>query len=131
MIAKNLVLALNDKGTLGFITGSLLQLQDSIIGSAIKHNKRKLALKDTAHYHLAKQLAIIRHAGLDDKVPIHKRVLAGNFIVNALDKLYMTQLVWASAVRSTQGIPTSAGARPHRLSGPTGCQQKEASTAQH
>jgi len=87
LIAKNLILALSGKGTLGFITRSLLHLQDSVIGSALRHSKWKSALKDKAHCHVAKQLTTIRHAGLDLKVPMHRRGLNGSAIVNALNKL--------------------------------------------
>ena len=41
LIARNLLLALNDKGAMGFINGSLMRLQDSIIGSALEHTKKK------------------------------------------------------------------------------------------
>ena len=78
LIAKNLILALNDKGALGFITGSLIKLQDGIIGSALEHTRKKSLIKGTAHYHLAKQLAIIKQAGISVKAPAGERGLHGN-----------------------------------------------------
>ena len=69
LIARNLMLALNDTGALGFISGSLMRLKDSIIGSALENTKKKSLIKGTAHYHLARQLSIIKQAGVYAKVP--------------------------------------------------------------
>ena len=87
LIARNLVLALNDKGALGFITGSLIRLQDSILGSALEHTKKKLLIKGTTHYHLARQLAIIKQANIYLKAPAGEQSFQGNAMSDIIARL--------------------------------------------
>ena len=87
LIARNLTLALNDTGALGFITGSLMRLQDSIIGSALENTKKKSLIKGTAHYHLARQSSIITQAGVYAKVPTREEGLQGNALADIIAKL--------------------------------------------
>ena len=87
LIARKLTLALNDKGALGFINGSLMRLQDSIIGLALEHTKKKSLIKGTAHYHLARQLSIIKQAGIHAKAPTGEEGLRGNALADIIAKL--------------------------------------------
>ena len=80
LITKNLVLAMNDKGSLGFIIRAMLQLQDSVIGSALKDSKGKAGARAraTAPCHLAKQVTIIKQASVHLKTSVGQADFQGN-----------------------------------------------------
>lgn len=87
LITKNLVLAVNNKGALGFITRAMLKLQDSIIGSALKDSNGKAGAKATAAYHLAKQLTIIKDAGVHVKTPAGETDFQGESLSDIIGNL--------------------------------------------
>ena len=61
---RYLVQALNDIGSLGLVTRHLLLLQDKAVGVALTQPNNKQSLRQTSHYHLARQLATLQRSGL-------------------------------------------------------------------
>ena len=79
--------ALNDKGPLGFVTRPMLMLQNEIIGESLKLGPSARYLRQTSHYHLARQLTVLQTSGLELTVPVEgHRGLRGNFLSSTLSK---------------------------------------------
>lgn len=83
MVCKYLTQALNDNGSLGFTTRALLILQNSVIDETLQHAPSKRYLRQTSHYHVARQLAVMQSSGLHLAMPIGHEALHGN----ALNKM--------------------------------------------
>ena len=64
--------AFNDEGPLGFVTRQMLMLQNEIICESLKQRPNARYLRQTSHYHLARQLTVLQTSGLE------LTVLAGN-----------------------------------------------------
>jgi len=84
-ITQNMLAALNDEGALGFITRALLQLQNNIIGSAVEGKQGKIVARHTTHYHLARQMAVIKEAGLYIQTPEDHADLNENALVSVIN----------------------------------------------
>lgn len=64
-----------------------MRLQHSVIRNALKDKHVKVVIRQVAHYHLARKLAIKQEANLRLTKPEHDSTLAGNVLceqVNAL-----------------------------------------------
>ena len=86
-VAQHMVAALNDEGSLGMITRALLQLQNDIIGSAIEAKQNRITARHTAHYHLARQMAVIKEAGIQIATPADHPSLGGNALAAAMSRM--------------------------------------------
>ncbi|KAL9589636.1 MAG: hypothetical protein Q9179_007981 [Wetmoreana sp. 5 TL-2023] len=86
-ISKHLVHALNDEGTLGLVTWKLLVLQDKTIGVTLQQSANKKYLRQTNHYHLARQLAIMRTSNVELKLPEGLPALKGNALTKLLSSI--------------------------------------------
>ena len=78
--------AFNDKGPLGFVTRPMLMLQNEIIGESLKQGPNARYLRQTSHYHLARQLTVLQTSGLELTVPAGHRDLRGNSLSSTLSK---------------------------------------------
>ncbi len=78
--------ALNDKGPLGFVTRPMLLLQNEIIGESLKQGPSARYVRQTSHYHLARQLTVLQTSGLELTVPARHRDLRGNTLSSTLAK---------------------------------------------
>ena len=78
--------ALNDKAPLGFVTCPMLMLQNEIIGESLKQGPSARYLRQTSHYHLARQLTVLQTSGLELTVPAGHQELRGNFLSSTLSK---------------------------------------------
>ena len=87
LAAEHLVKALNHKGSMGFITASLLQLQDSIVSTVMRSRQGKQELKQVTQYHLAKQLALLGKAGLKLTFPERVKGQCGNELCEQLSRI--------------------------------------------
>ena len=66
---RYLVQALDDIGSRGLVTRHLLLLQDKAIGVALTQPSNKQSLRQTSHYHLARQLATLQRSILQLTFP--------------------------------------------------------------
>jgi len=78
--------ALNDKGPLGFVTRPVLMLQNEIIGESLKQGPSARYLRQTSHYHLARQLTVLQTSGLELTIPAGHHDLRGNSLSSTLSK---------------------------------------------
>ena len=78
MVCRYLTQALNDNGSLGFTTRALLILQNSVIDETLQHAPSKRCLRQTSHYHVARQLAVMQSSGLHLAMPLRREALHGN-----------------------------------------------------
>ena len=96
-----LVQALNDIGSLGLVTRHRLLLQDKVIGVALTQPNSKQSLRQTSHYHLARQLATLQRSGLQLTFPQGHATLRGNALSETLSKSdIMTPKTWVWLARS-------------------------------
>ena len=86
-ITQNMLAALNDDGALGLMTRALLQLQNNIIGSAMEGKQGRIAARQTAHYHLARQMVVIKEAGLYIQKPGDYADPKENALVSAISNM--------------------------------------------
>ena len=75
-----------DKGPLGFVTRPMLMLQNEILGESLKQGPNARYLRQTSHYHLARQLTVLQTSGLELTVPAGHRDLRGNSLSSTLSK---------------------------------------------
>ena len=78
--------AFNDKGPVGFVTRPMLMLQNEIISESLNQGPSARCLRQTSHYHLARQLTVLQTPGLVLTVPAGHRDLRGNSLSNTLSK---------------------------------------------
>ena len=78
--------ALNDKGPLGFVTRPMLLLQNEISGESLKQGPSARYLRQTSHYHLARQLTVLQTSSLELTVPAGHQDLRGNPLSSTLAK---------------------------------------------
>ena len=78
MVCKYLTHALNNRGSLGFTTRAMLTLQNSVIDETLQHGPSKRYLRQTSHYHVARQLAVLQSSGLQLGLPMGHEDLHGN-----------------------------------------------------
>ena len=78
--------ASNDKGPLGFVICPMLMLQNEIISALLKQGPSTRYLRQTSHYHPARQLAVLQTSGLELTVPAGHRDLRGNSLSSTLSK---------------------------------------------
>ena len=83
---RYLVQALNDIGSLGLVTRHPLLLQDKAIGVALTQPGNKQSLRQTSHYHLARQLATLQRSVLQLTFPQGQATLRGNALSETLSK---------------------------------------------
>ena len=84
---KHLTEALNDKGPPGLIihsTPKYLLLQDKAIGVTLQQPANKRCLRQVSHYHLARQLTILRQAQLRLQMPEGHAGLEGKALTTLL-----------------------------------------------
>ena len=85
---RYLVQALNDIGSLGLVTRQLLLLQDKAIGVALTQPSNKQSLRQTSHYHLARQLATLQRSGLQLTFPQGHATLREMHYQKTLSKIH-------------------------------------------
>ena len=78
MVCKYLTHALNNKGSLGFTTRAMLTLQNGVIDETLQHGPSKRYLRQTSHYHVARQLAVMQSSGLQLRLPMGHEDLHGS-----------------------------------------------------
>ncbi len=78
--------ALNDKAPLGCVTRPMLMLQNEIIDESLKQGPSARYLRQTSHYHLARQLTVLQTSGLELTVPAGHRDLQGTSLSSTLSK---------------------------------------------
>ena len=89
MVTESLVESLLDTGQLGMVTQALMRFQHSVISNALKDKHAKVAIRQVAHYHLARKLAIIQQANLKLSMPVHDNTLASNMLCKQIDALML------------------------------------------
>ena len=85
---RYLVQALNEIGSLGLVTQHLLLLQDKAVGVALTQPNNKQSLRQTSHYHLARQLVTLQSSGLQLTFPQGQASLSGNALSKTLSKIH-------------------------------------------
>ena len=85
---RYLVQALNDIGSLGLVTRHLLLLQDKAIGVALTQPSNRQSLRQSSHYHLARQLATLQRSELQLTFPQEHANLRGNALSEILSKIH-------------------------------------------
>ena len=78
--------ALHDKAPLIFVIHPMLLLQNEINGESLKQGPSARYLRQTSHYHLARQLTVQQTSGLELTVPAGHRDLRGNSLSSTLSK---------------------------------------------
>ena len=78
--------ALDDKGPLRFFTRPMLMLQNGTIGESLSQGPSARYLRQTSHYHLARQLTVLQTSNLELTVRAGHRDLRGNSLSNTMSK---------------------------------------------